>query len=151
METPSRPKGKVFITRRNSAQRTIKLLLGIPSKKRNHIDVQVKPMKLIVAQEEEEKERTKFDEIGKLQSVKVLPPMTVDQVCEQLTESENILALKNLKYDSLSNEDQDKLEETLINMLIKFTHTTMEVENGIPMGLYSKVDAKRKWVLTRRK
>ena len=48
----------------------------------------MKPNKLIFSQEEDEdEERTKYDEIGKLKIVNMLPLMIVDQVCEKFIES----------------------------------------------------------------
>ena len=88
MVTPSRPKGKVTITKRRSTQPTTEILPRSPSMKRKQVYEQVKPKKkMIVTQDEEEEERTKSDKTNKLQVVKRIPPMNVDQVCEKLIES----------------------------------------------------------------
>ena len=93
---------------------------------------------IIIQEEEEEEEREKFDETNKLQVVKRLLPMIVDQVCAKLIESKSIMGFKGIQYDSLNSDDQVKLECTMIDMMIKFRHTPLELGIRFLVGLYKE-------------
>lgn len=77
--------------------------------------------------------------------------MTMDQVCAKLVESESIMGFKDIKYDSLNNDDQVNLEGTMIDMTIKFRHTPLGLGTEFLVGLYKRVDAKWKWALSTKK
>lgn len=77
--------------------------------------------------------------------------MTVDQVCENIIECGNFIGLKDIIYDSLNNYDQVKLEEAMIDMMIKFRHTPLELGDGFPTRFYKQIDAKWKWALSTEK
>ena len=51
-------------------------------------------------------------------------------------ESKNVAGFKDIHYDSLNNDDQVKLEEAMIDMMIKFRCAPLELGDGFPKDLY---------------
>lgn len=74
--------------------------------------------------------------------------MTIDQVCENFKKSVGIVGFKQIKYDSLNKEDQEKFEKAMIDMMEKFKYTPIELGKGIPKYLSNILDAKWKWALS---
>ena len=55
---------------------------------------------------------------------------------------EGLLGFHYIKYDKLETIDNKKLEEAVLDMLVNFKYTPLELETMILDELYSKVDAK---------
>ena len=68
--------------------------------------------------------------------------MIIDQVCENIRNSTFIEGFKKIKYDSLNKEDQEKIEKTMMDMMIKFRYAPIELGKGIHEDLYNKLDTK---------
>lgn len=100
--------------------------------------------KLVVTpdEEEEDEEETESNDLRRLKIVPRLPPMTIDCVCEKIRDSGSIEGFKNIDYDSLNKDDQEKIEKVITDMVIKFRYTPLELGEDIPKDLYNKLDAK---------
>ena len=55
------------------------------------------------------------------------PPTILDKVCQEITELASLIGFKDINLDSLSKEDQEKLERSMIDMMIQFKSTPIEL------------------------
>lgn len=97
--------------------------------------------------EEDEGERTESEDMSIFHIIPKQPTQNIDKVCDNIINLAGILGFKHVKYDSLERIDKDKVEQVVLNMMIKFKYTLVELGKEIPEELYSKMDKKWKWVL----
>lgn len=98
--------------------------------------------------EEDDVEKTKSDDLSKLQIVPRLPPMDIDQVCENIRNLAGISWFKHIKYDSLDKANKENIEQEMLDMMKKFKHTPIGLGKGILEELYNKMDSKWEWELS---
>lgn len=76
----------------------------------------------------------------------------MDKVCQKITKLESLTQFKDINFDSFNKEDKENIEKSLIDMMIQFKSTPIELGQGNLENLHNKVDGKWKWAFsTKRK
>ena len=68
---------------------------------------------------------------------------SIDEVCIDLRRSSSLSNFKFVKYDTLNNDDRQKVEEAMIDMMKNQKLAPNEIKKKIPTYLYNKLV--RRW------
>ena len=60
------------------------------------------------------------------------PKSKVDIICDNITEIANMSKLRDINFDKLSKDEQEKIEESIYGMMAKFKKTPLELDNSMP-------------------
>ena len=70
------------------------------------------------------------------------PKFDLENICDNVKDNADLLGLKGIKFNKLSREQQNMVEESIYTMMAKFKNTPLELDNTMPKELYSIVDNK---------
>lgn len=107
-----------------------------------------KPRRRLVVKnndEEEKAKRTESDDLSQFKIATHKKPQDIDEVCENIRNSVGLSGFHFIKYDALSNVDKKKVEEAMLDMMVTFKYTPIQLGKMILEDLYNKFYAKRKW------
>ena len=102
--------------------------------------MQKKPRRKYVAQPESNDERTESEDTSQFRVVSHAPKFDIQKICDNVRDNVDLTGLKNIDFNKLSREDQNKVEESVYAMMTKFKNTSLEFDNTIPKDLYSIVE-----------
>ena len=64
---------------------------------------------------------------------------TIDKICVDLRRSFGVSIFRFVKYDTLHNDDRNKIEEAMVEMISNFKLAPSEIEKKIPQDLYDRL------------
>lgn len=66
----------------------------------------------------------------------------IDNICDDIEKNADLTKLKDIEFIKLAKEEQNKVENSIYSMIIKFKITPLELDNSIPKELYSLIENK---------
>lgn len=98
---------------------------------------------VIPSDEEDERKRSKLDDMRKFQIFPRKPCQDINQVCDNIRNSTRISGFKQVKFDSLEKIDKEKVVQAILYMMINFKYMIIDLGKVILEELYNNMD--KKW------
>ena len=76
------------------------------------------------------------------QKVMKRPKSKVDIICDNIIENVDMSRLRDINFDKLSKDEQNRIEESIYEMMEKFKKTPLELDNSMPKELNSLIENK---------
>ena len=70
------------------------------------------------------------------------PKSEIDVICDNIKDNADFSKLRNINFGKLSKEEQNKIEESINEMMTKFKKTPLELDNSMPKELNSLIKNK---------
>ena len=95
-----------------------------------------------VAQLDSDDERTELEDINQFKVVSHTSKSDLEKIYDNVKENVDLIRLKNIEFNKLNREDQNKVEESVYAMMEKFKNAPLELDNTMPKDLYTIVENK---------
>lgn len=93
-------------------------------------------------EKDDDDEETDADENTKVKASSQRCQLTMDEICHNIKSNVGLVGFKKIKFDKLNNEDKEKVEEEMLEMLCAFKMTPLYMGNLILDELYKRIDQK---------
>ena len=70
------------------------------------------------------------------------PKSEVDIICDNIKDNVDMSKLRDINFGKLSKEEQNRIEESIYEMMEKFKKTPLELDNSMPKELNSLIENK---------
>ena len=88
-----------------------------------------------MAQPNSDKEKTESDDNSQFKVVSHPPKSTIDKLCTKIRNGD-LKDLKNSVFNKLTEEEKNKIEESVYVMMAEYKHTPLELDGTMPKELY---------------
>ena len=105
-------------------------------------EVQKKPMRKYIAQDESDEERTKLDDNSQFQVVSHNPSSELENLCENIKNSVDLTRFSHIDFDNLGKVENNQVEEAIYATMTNFKKAPIEIANPMPKSLYERVEQK---------
>lgn len=78
------------------------------------------------------------------------PKSSIDKLCAKIRNGD-LNDLKNVNFNKLTKDKQNKIETSVYNMMVEYKHTPLEMDSSLPKELYKIVEEKWHFCLQTKK
>ena len=84
-----------------------------------------------MAQPDSDEERTELDDNSQFKVVSYPPKSSVDKLCGK-NRNRDLTTLKNIDFNKLTKDEQNKVVESIYNMMEDYKFTALELDGQFP-------------------